>query len=456
MSRPSRLRLALVSLPILAAVLAWPRLAPPATAHGLEGRVAEPLVIEGADLTPFHGAAWDALWVYAWDHGEWAFVLGQMDERDAQDQFVASEDGRLDANDVYVFMADVLGQARPTDAWPAGIGRQHPAIEVKVVDPLHPEAPGYAYVFWSDERPYPRPAARVRWDEAKRELSSDYYTLGFPDPAATADGFVGVKRLSIFGGARDLLDRLKIRATTVIGPIRSQLDEVQLAPYGQQFAVAPVKLGPLRAILDPTGTSTAYAQRVTLFGGLDQLGDVGGTIPGLEVRDLRVSLDLAPELGEVAYRDANTPAGVAVDGNPDVVSSSPLPAWRELAFEEGRAVLLRVDPAQASTATVYYKDDGGTDPEDTGDQRSFGDQGIAAADVEGFLGAGFPGQMVVLPNGGPVTPELLAAAKAAPLEVTVTVGPLPPTSTPGGETPTPTRSTPSPADVLLPWAGKTP
>lgn len=428
-----------VPLAVLAAML--PRAGQPLRAHGIEGRIAEPIVISGADLAPFYGATWDTMWVYAWDHGDWQFVIGQLDERDAQGQFVAGEDGQLDANDEYVFMADILGQQRPDDAWPGGIGHEHPAIEVKVTDPLEPGYEGYAYLFWSDDAPYPLARPRVRYDAEKRELQSDNYTLGFANPAVEADNFVGVKRLSLYGGERNLLDRLKIRAEITFMGTRATVDEQQLAAFGDQFTVTPVKQGLLRVILDPAGDALAYAQRATVFGGLGQLGGVA-PIPGLELElhNVRVSLDLAAGLGEVRYRDDNTAEGVPVDGMPDSVAASPLPAWRELTFEEGRAVLLRPEPSLASAATTYYKDDKTQDVNDTGDYMSYGDNGARAETLDDFMTAGFPGQLVVLPASGPLTAAKLARNLANPLAITVSVGPLPPTPTPGGPTETPRPS----------------
>ena len=70
------------------------------------------------------------------------------------------------------------------------------------------------------------------------------------------------------------------------------------------------------------------------------------------------------------------------------------------------------------------------------------ERGVAPGGVgQGYVAnkhmAGFPGQLVVLPNGGAMTAAKLARNLANPLQVTVSVGPLPPTPTPGGPTATP-------------------
>ncbi len=451
MSRNAHLVVLLSLLVLIVAAAGAPGL-PFARAQDGGPRVGEAVELGGEQLAPLQGAPWDQLWVYAWVDGDWAFIAGQLDERDSTGQFVASEDNALDENDVYVFMADGLGQPMPAEAWPPNVGHQYPALEVRVSDPLRPGQDGYAYVFRSDQAPYPRVAPRVRYDETTRELTSDGYTLGFADPDAAQDGFVGLKRLSLQGAQRNLLDRLKIRVQATIGGTTSVLTEEELAVFGgAQLTTQPVKAGLVRVVLDPTGASLAYDRRVTLYGELSGLEGVRPPIPGFELGAVRVSLDLASGLGEVRYSDANLPAGVLVDGQPDEVPASPLPAWRQVAVAEGRAVLLRADASQESAAAVYYKDDATQDADDTGDYRSYGDNGVRGERVEDYLSAGFPGELVALAPDAAITAADLAAQAANPLVVTVTVGELPPTPTPGPATPTP-EHTPSPTP---PVAGPT-
>jgi hypothetical protein len=175
----------------------------------------------------------------------------------------------------------------------------------------------------------------------------------------------------------------------------------------------------------------------------------GAELPtGLELHGMRVSLDFAADLGEASYKDANVPAGVPVDGRPDAVPAAPLPAWRELGVEEGRAVLLRRPGSrEPGGATVYYKDDRAMDPDDTGDMMSFGDTGVVTARVDDFAAAGFPGTLVVLPPGGAVSAAELAENAACPLVVAVTGRPAP-TPIPGN------RCAPS-GPIYLPFAGQT-
>jgi hypothetical protein len=266
--------------------------------------------------------------------------------------------------------------------------------------------------------------------------------LGFADPAQ--DGFVGFERLSLFGGAEDLVDRLKLRLTVSLAGFGEQeVTEETLAVFGFDVGALspdPVILGPVRVVLDAAGTGMAYRDRVSfelsLFEGL--------TLPaGFTFQAGRVSLDLSEAALGAAYRDANMSAEVPVDGMQDGVPERPLPDWRDLQLADGRLVILRRKSSDAVTASTYYKDDARVDGGDTGDGKSFGDQGVRADNLTDLVHAGFPGEMVVLRNDGAFSAATLAENLAHPMTFEITVGRLPHTPTPGptgATTATPTAS----------------
>jgi hypothetical protein len=176
-----------------------------------------------------------------------------------------------------------------------------------------------------------------------------------------------------------------------------------------------------------------------------------------------VSFDLSPDAAPATYRDSRLPDGVTVDGQSDTVPASPLPRWSEVTFAQGRTVTLPSAPPGNSAAKVYYKDDGRTDRDDTGDQRSFGDVGVSAPDLDKLLASGFPGQLVFLPNGLETSPEDLLAQAEAPLVLEVTelappapTGPVPTdTALPPVATDTPTATRPAGSGTEYPsraWA----
>ncbi len=74
-----------------------------------------------------------------------------------------------------------------------------------------------------------------------------------------------------------------------------------------------------------------------------------------------------------------------VDGAPDSVPTTPAAAWRQVSGARGSVVqVASIDPG-GGTVTNYYKDDQTLDPEDTGDQASFGDAGIGLASPTGVV-----------------------------------------------------------------------
>jgi hypothetical protein len=425
--------------------------APMARAHGSPRRYAEAIVVSGADLAPLAGAPAAELKVYLCHHMAWQPVLAQLDERDAASDFVAQEDGALDENDELAFLLGEAGEQRQGDDRPPGVSGDHPAVEVLVTDPLDDEFKAYFYVFWTSGGQAPAETSVISYDTQAAEIRSRAYTLGLARPMA--DGFVGYRRLSLYTDTDNLLDRLKIRATisTLIG--EQTLTEEALAsilPALGDTSIAPVITGPVRLVLDAAGERLAYPERVTLAVRLPANPTLPGGIP-IEVKDVRVSLDFSPAAVPAQYMDANTAAGVPIDGQADAVAERPIPAWREIELEAGRAVLLSDVEAGAAGATVYYKDNSTADPEDTGDGLSYGDNGVAAANLEDFTASGFPGELVVLPVGRQLTAQQLSENLANPLVVTVTSGPAAPTATPGAATPTGMPVEPTP--TVRPTAG---
>jgi hypothetical protein len=439
---------ALVAL-ALTPVAALPR---SAGAQGGARRYADVLVLGGFELAPFAGATASELWAWSWDGTSWARLVLQVDEIDLSGSFVAREDGALDNDDEVVLPLAPTGVRAPDGAWPPGIDRTHPPIEVHVTDPLDPALDAYSYVFRSSLGPRIAAPALVSFDASTHEVRTPAYTLGLADPAS--DAFVGIKRLSLFGGSANLIDRLKLRFWVTVAGQGDWVTEDDLAYLAQLgvdvagLAPDPVIVGPVRIVFDATGSVVAYPCSFDLaFAALE---DMGSIVPGGQIGAVRASLDFGPAAASAVYRDANVPGGVPVDGQPDTVPASPLPAWREVAFPTGRwAIVSR--PDAPSTATVYYEDDGSLDATDTGDRMAYADNGVAAPDVASFVGGAFPGTMVALPPGGGPSAAQLVDNLAAPLDIAVTVRSAPPTATPGQATATTTAPTPpSPSPTIHP------
>ncbi len=435
---------------LLVAASAWT-----AAAHGSTQRYADPIVLSGAELGDLVGARPAEISTWIWHHGAWSRVLSQIDEKDADGRYAAAEDDRLDDNDEWVVVLGDLGEAAPADAWPEGVDRAHPRVEVVVSDPDDPGFTARFYLFRSATVPQPAPPPVVAWDPATREVRTAEYTIGLADQAT--DRFIGVKRLSLYDDPADLVDRMKIRGTLSALGFEQPLTEESLidalALLGQSPSFDPVIYGPLRVVLSADG-GFAYANRFALFGGFGALSDLGGGALPVDLKNARLSLDWSPEASGAIYADPNIPAGVPVDGEPDAVPEAPVPAWREVTFTAGRLALLSAAVPAASGARVYYKDDAAIDAADTGDQRSFGDTGVTAPTLRELIETGFPGEAVVLPIGRNVTAAQLVANRRAPLVAEVAGGSTRPTS--AATTAAPPTATPTRTPIRVPSATLTP
>lgn len=421
-------------------------------------RVGEVVVVEGALLGEAGRMSVAGLSAWSYDGAAWVRIGMQVDERGGEGGFVAPEegDGFLDGADELVLLYEEAGARAPAAGRPGGMAGADVRAEIELRDPLAEGDGRWVYVFHGGQAGA-APAARLGWEAEARRIESEAYALEFAVPER--DGFFGLSSLRLFGDERDLVDRLKLRASLEVAGFPFPLTEEDLAdlPLGIELPfeldVDPVIVGPLRIVIDAAGASVATPGRVSLLTGLEGLGDLGGGGLPIEIpiTDLRVSLDFSPAAEGALYRDANLPAGVTVDGVPDEVAEQPLPAWRELSHEAGRVVMLRAAPEAESEAGVYYQDDSSGVRGDTGDGESWADNGVFAEEAVALAGAGFPGELVLLPATSSLDPDALLAAAAAPVEVAVVAleGRAPgPTVTP------PVEATPTPGPTRVPDDGR--
>ncbi len=404
-------------------------------------RPAEPVVIPGAELAAFSGAGIDELRLWRWADGQWRALPFQVDERNEQGYFRPTEDSSLDDNDELVFLASDLGADAPPGAWPPDVPHEHAPLIIRVTDHLDAQV-RFAYLFRSSIAA-PVPDERlIEFDAATNEVRSDSYTLGLAD--ILTDDFLGVKRLSLFGGATDLLDRLKLRATGRLDTFDLNITEENVRFGPGAMAVAPPIVGPVRVVVEDNGWVMAYPDRLMVrlhFGGLTMPPEVD------VITRARLSWDFSEDALPATYRDANVPAGVPIDGREDRVPAAPA-AWREVVFAEGRLVTLYyVGPGVGVPAGLrtYYRDEQRIDREDTGDRRSFGDNGIevvGASAVKALVESGVVLSLFPLRLEDPLSAEQLVEQVANPLQVSVTTGSLPPTATPSASA-TPSVSSPT-------------
>ena len=415
----------------------------------------------------FLGASIDDLYAYAYDGSAWRRIALQVDEREGLTGFVAEEDGQVDGDDELAWLYADAGPEAPMGDAPASMARAQAAAAIAVEDPLREgeaEAVRWIYLFHAPAgTDDPSPEALVRFDEQAREVTTADYVLGFASSAPEDDGFFGIKRISLSGDIEtDLVDRTKFRADIDFAGTQLSLTEENLSNVLGQFGgaaidfdIKPIKGGPVRAILSAAGGS-AWPRRAALTaatGVADGLPGGGGPI-AIPITGLKLTLDLNRNAATAGatYSDSNLVEPVPIDGMPDAVPGSPPPAWRELRLPTASALLLAGTVDVSSTVRAFYADDESGLEGDTGDGRSIGEHGVTAEEIGDLFGAGFPGEMVVVPTGeqGP-TAEQLLDARAQPLTVrvdSVSGGPPEPTATP---TPTPTPEAQT-FTVHLPWS----
>lgn len=339
-------------------------------------RTLEPAVFRGEQLPEFDGAALGDLFVYAYDGSTWAQIPFQFDEVDADGVYTV-ENGLLDGNDELVLMAMDLGAQAATWEWIDDTdSRAYVRYELLVTNPLAPAEQGWAYVYRSATLTPALPADYVDWEAATNRLVAGTYVLGF-DPASHA----GFDAMELNGSGVDALDRSKIRLNVdcYIGPIpfNQTLTEDDLAGT----SATPTVDGPVRVGGGgPAGSTWAYyslnQSRVVYDMATIEPPDPCSSIV---VRWIRLSNDWrdpsASGMAPATYYDANTAAGVAIDGVADTVPASPATDWRQVSGEQGTVVQVGHVSLAGGTRSNYYLDNQVPDLDDTGDQRSYGDAG---------------------------------------------------------------------------------
>jgi len=88
-----------------------------------------------------------------------------------------------------------------------------------------------------------------------------------------------------------------------------------------------------------------------------------------------MSGDLTAAASGSTYYDANTVAGVRIDGAPDSIVTSPASNWHQISGSTGTYLVIDDWPG-GTTASTYYKDDKTVDATDTGDKMSYADAGL--------------------------------------------------------------------------------
>jgi hypothetical protein len=357
-------------------------------------RTLEPVIVPGSELPWISGWPTATLHVYAYDGAAdtWSAVPFQIDEVNADGEYVASEDGNLDANDELVFMAADLGSQATTSQWLDDPDSQSfSRYELKVTNPLNTAEVGWVYVYSTTLASTFDPYVSVT------TLSSKSHRLTASNYIATYDAneHAGMDSLELNGTGEDVLDRSKIRVAgsclTSSGWQSFSVTEND-SDMKNKYA-APSIEGPVRAGGGSVSSqSWNYASLFVADSEFDA-GSANNSYCSEMVYDLFQLTDdwvdpsvsgMTTETITMKYYDSNTAAEVPVDGTPDTVSEAQA-GWQQVSGARGS--LVRVADITPGGATVknYYKDDSTVDDSDTGDQVSYGDMGYKLESPTGLV-----------------------------------------------------------------------
>jgi hypothetical protein len=326
-------------------------------------RDADPVIVTGAQMPDFAGAPLSQLFVYAFRAGHWQQIPWQFDEvKDGE--YTAVDNGLLDTADELVVMgADCGDRAAPGNWIGDASAASNPRYEITVVDPLNTAKLGWVYVYRSTSLTETVTQDYVAFDYDTSVFTTPAYKLGF------FKQYLGGNLLELIGSGVNVLDRSKFRLK-VPGDDPYTEETLELADPqpkildGRVRAIAGYQeLG--QGILTIAYRSQFY-DRVT----------IDFSWSPLPFEWARATADFNQNIAGGIYYDANTPAGVLVDGQPDEVATTPASLWQQISSATGTVLHAADVSGMQGTVTTYYKDSATADPTDTGDQVSYGEMGV--------------------------------------------------------------------------------
>ena len=281
----------------------------------------EPIILIGSDVPLLRGAPTDEIFVYAYGAGALRQIPFQVDQVTYEDGYTSTVGDPLGSMDEILFMASDLGARVPALTIQSTLPISPTWYQIEVTDPLSPTVKGWAYVVRSSTLAETFGAGYVSFDEPSRQIRSSQYALGF---ATTHPGY---DYLALNGSGIDILDRTKLRLETALGTVTEET-------LGS-LPIDLIKNGPVRVIARQ-GAVIGYRGLI-----LTVLSD---TLP-VGVTTARASTDFSAAAAPSIFYNANTPAGVTIDGQPDLVAATPLSRWWQVTGASG-TLLLAMDTSQ--------------------------------------------------------------------------------------------------------------
>lgn len=331
----------------------------------------EPVVIKGTQLNALWGTPIQQLFVYTFTNsGLGGQIPLQIDEVNASENYVSSEDGLLDSNDEVVFMAQDMGNRATNINLLTSLPISPTSwYELEVRDSLNPNKKGWAYLVRSSGLSDTSSSNYVDYIPATRRITTtpNQYRLEF----ATTE-HPGLQNLFLFGGI-DILDRTKLRVTQ---GIFGTVTENALGPASPSV----IKDGPVRVILQQKADAPlGLANLNTLYKAYPALVEATSTATSsLSISSARISVDFASVIsGTATYFNANISGGVPINGSADAVGQTPLSRWIQISHLSGRLIQVTDGSTVGGTQSNFYRDNIAPESSDnTGEDGSYGESGF--------------------------------------------------------------------------------
>lgn len=175
------------------------------------------IVVKGEQLMSSLGKPASGMRLYAFREGRFLPIPFQVDERDAEGEFVfpsgpqPTEDadkGLFDYNDEVVFLVEDAGDRLPPGTSPLeGMDKW---VEVRLSDPLHLSQQAWVYLCnFSQDPPPPADQDYIRYLPETEQIFSDHYGLGYRKGMSLYTDLYYPDGKGGYGA--DLLDRIKVR-----------------------------------------------------------------------------------------------------------------------------------------------------------------------------------------------------------------------------------------------------
>lgn len=373
---------------------------------GLSNHSEDPVILSGSDLPNYVGLPPSQL--VAWRHDtSWTQIPLQVDERDYVDWGTiynyyttigikplvytdnntftgADKNPYIDGNDEIVFMSKDAGNknsSTPPNAIPGS------GTEITLTDPLNGEK-AYVYLFQQDgtlDQAAGQSYVDYQFNLLSGDYKSTYSTMMGPNPENSlvitphythhfSDRWINDQLLIHTGGATsvDILDRHK---NFFAAGNCSRTEDTFTAGEG---AFVTNKNGPVRAIRSYVGANSGpLTQREHFF--YAQRHDIHTYLRVHAIPSVAEVFDYSMAALGMSYYNNLTPAGVIIDGNPDIVTNGQL-SWELVTGTQGSLTILHklnTDIPSLLSSTYYLDDSNPAVTQCTGDQFAFGTSGVA-------------------------------------------------------------------------------